>query len=471
MFLRKAFVAFSALVSLTSVETPGVELGCGRSALSSLPSLVVSVLPAFPAADFPPLPVSSLNDKPASFGLSPVNGTAILKQPVIAHVDLDDDLQRFYKPKGLFAVDATDILWTEIILVLGEFIQGGDLETLGGVAYKAYHLLPFSGIALVVFETLVFLIDVPFTDILLVTALLVGLEATLAVPYIAHKILGYGRKTWQLVEMGMAWVGLVIARWPDLMCSILALLVPYMIGHTIRNARKINSFFGLISCTVLNISTRRVVSVVHNRHWLTPARIAHTAHSLLCPVALSSTFLEQLVSALDIPCIDLIPALRDSTPAIIRCTGLVVTMLLGFLCIAFSLDVPFVSLAGGSLVNCLAGTFLSFRRTYTRVTFRVSTDTRVVLSFSAASISVARTASPFTAPIAAKIPFAPQDNPAFDPKLRIIPQATFKPEPTPALHSTIQRKKRTREDKRYRRGKKIHVEVEEKRQNAKRKRA
>ncbi|KAJ7059138.1 hypothetical protein C8F01DRAFT_1254823 [Mycena amicta] len=82
-----------------------------------------------------------------------------------------------------------------------------------------------------------------------------------------------------------------------------------------------------------------------------------------------------------------------------------------------------------------------------------------------------RTASPLTAPLAAKIPFAPQDSPAFDAEPSIVPQATSEREPTSAFPPTIQRKKRTREDKRYRRGKKIHVEVEEKGRNAKRKRA
>ncbi|KAJ7052655.1 hypothetical protein C8F01DRAFT_1169432 [Mycena amicta] len=323
MFLRKAFVAFSALLSLFSgVDSPGVELSFGCSASSSLSSLLVPGLPFLPAKDFPSLPISSLNDKPAPIGFSPANGTAFRQHPVvtvIGHIDLDEITLRPTKT----AVVTKDIPWVKVLLVGVEVAQEDYLETIGYIAYHLYDVFRSLQFSLVDLESLLFALDVSFSDIIWVAALLLSLEAAQDVPFLVFGLLPYGRRTLELVHAVMIVGGLVVTSLPHFACIIASIVIPSLVSHTLRTARRVDNFLALHIRLVLDGGLRTAVSI-RSRYWNVNAvgRIANRAYRRLRSPALLPIFIGSLLRALEIPFVNLIsvPALLvalSSTPAIL----------------------------------------------------------------------------------------------------------------------------------------------------------
>ncbi|KAJ7052647.1 hypothetical protein C8F01DRAFT_1169393 [Mycena amicta] len=321
MFLRKAFVVFSALLSpFSGVDSPGVELSFGCSASSSLSSLLVPGLPFLPAKDFPSLPISSLNDKPAPIGFSPANGTAFRQHPVvtvIGHIDLDEITLRPTKT----AVVTKDILWVKVLLVGVEVAQGDYLETIGYIAYHLYNVFRSLQFSLVDLESLLFALDVPFSDIIWVAALLLSLEAVQNVPYLVCGLLPYGRRTLELVHAVMIVGGIVVTSLPHFACIIASIVIPSLVSHTLRTARRVDNFLALHIRLVLDGGLRTAVSI-QSRFWNAAGRIANRAYRRLRSPALLPIFIGSLLRALEIPFVNLIsvPALLvalSSTPAIL----------------------------------------------------------------------------------------------------------------------------------------------------------
>ncbi|KAJ7050247.1 hypothetical protein C8F01DRAFT_1179794 [Mycena amicta] len=337
MFLPKAFVAFSALLSLFSgVDSPGVVLSFGCSASSSLSSLLVPGLPFLPATDFPSLPVSSLSDKPEPIGFSPANGTAFRQRPVtvIGHFDLEEITLR---PSKTMVV-AKDIPWVKVLLVAVDFAQDDYLETIGYIAYHLYNVFRSLQFSLVDLESLLFALDVPFSDIIWVAALLLSLEAVQNVPFLVCGLLPYGRRTLELVHAVIIVGGLVVtvhflfthvfrllttsfSRSPHFACIIASIVIPSLVSHTLRTARRVDNSLALHVRLVLDSGLPAAVSI-RSRYWNAVGRIANRTYRRLCSPVLLPIFIGSLLRALEVPFVDLIwvPALLvalSSTPAIL----------------------------------------------------------------------------------------------------------------------------------------------------------
>ncbi|KAJ7059309.1 hypothetical protein C8F01DRAFT_1146751 [Mycena amicta] len=320
MFLPKAFVAFSALLSLFSgVDSPGVVLSFGCSASSSLSSLLVPGLPFLPATDFPSLPVSSLSDKPEPIGFSPANGTAFRQRPVtvIGHFDLEEITLRPSKT----VVVAKDIPWVKVLLVGVEVAQEDYLETIGYIAYHLYDVFRSLQFSLVDLESLLFALDVAFSDIIWVAALLLSLEAVQNVPFLVCGLLPYGRRTLELVHAVIIVGGLVVTSLPHFACIIASIVIPSLVSHTLRTARRVDNSLALHVRLVLDSGLPAAVSI-RSRYWNAVGRIANRTYRRLCSPVLLPIFIGSLLRALEVPFVDLIwvPALLvalSSTPAIL----------------------------------------------------------------------------------------------------------------------------------------------------------
>ncbi|KAJ7059231.1 hypothetical protein C8F01DRAFT_1301690 [Mycena amicta] len=501
MFLRNAFFALSAVVSLLrGVDTPAVELG---SSFSFPSYLDLPVLPSLPAADFPLLSVSSLYDKPAPISFSPANLTAI-RQPFVTVVG---QVNRGLAVNETFASIPKDVSWVQLILVAAEVVQDGQWEDVGYIAYQVYVLVRSAQLDLADLISLLSLLDIPFTDLLWVPVLLVALESTPVVPFLVQNVHQYGRKALPCVEFLMALGGVLVTTPPHFGCIVVGHTVPIMVDNILRQAqaRKIDCFLNLVVRTVLDIGIQGIVLVFQSRHWAIVGRAAYKAFCLLG--AFFPTFVESLFTAFDVPAADLIwiTALLfalDSTAGILflandfcwRSRHYVPALPMDRFLVRIVNTTIAASLcairAGSSFAKWLSFAVLDLFRTasrflrlsmaatypYLRIVVlhlyylparylyrakRIWAKSKKMLRPVVAQVSVITDIAFRVVVWVGGIP-----KPSVSP---ILAQSTtnesLEPEATAA---PIRLKKRNRADKRYQRGKKLHVDVEEK---GKRKRA
>ncbi|KAJ7059234.1 hypothetical protein C8F01DRAFT_275491 [Mycena amicta] len=418
-------------------------------------------------------------------------------------------------------------------------------RTLGYIAYQIYVLVRSAQLDLADLVSLISLLDIPFTDLIWIPALLVALESTLAIPFLAQKVHRFGRKALQWVQF-MALGGVLVTTLPHLACIVVGFAVPIIIDHILRQARKIERFLNRVVRTVVDIGTRSVVLVLRS-HWAIVGRVAYNVYCLLATIAFSSTFLESIATAFDVPAADLIwlPALLfalESTPRILFLShklyrygrrilrlidiamtfaGVVVTMLPHFLCVVLGLVMPFAVRHGihtlrkmdrflVRIVHAAIAAFVCAIRAGSSVTERLSfavqdlcrTASRFVRLFITATHPCLRIVVLHLYYLAARYLYRAKRIRAISKKLLrlVVAQVSVitdialrvvawvgriaKPSASPVMAqmpcitndlleleptaAPVPFKKRNRADKRYQRGKKLHVDVEEK---GKRKRA
>ncbi|KAJ7048610.1 hypothetical protein C8F01DRAFT_1266953 [Mycena amicta] len=232
------------------------------------------------------LPVSSIDDKPASIGLSPANVTAIRHQPFVTVVDLGLAVNE------TFASIPKDVSWIQLLLIAAEFAQDGQWEDVGYLAYQIYVLVCSAQLNSADLVSLVSLLDIPFTDLLWIPVLLVTLE----LPLPSHSS-PKGPPSF------MALGGVLVTTLPHLACIVVGFAVPIIIDHILRQGRKIDRFLDRVVHTVLDIGHQSVVSVIHSRHW---AIVCRVAYKVFCLLRAFSPTVESMLTAFGVPAAELI---------------------------------------------------------------------------------------------------------------------------------------------------------------------
>ncbi|KAF7295654.1 hypothetical protein MIND_01105600 [Mycena indigotica] len=232
MFLRKLTLAFASLVSIfSSVDTPGVDVS--SALLPFLPTLVIilEVVRTFPVCLF--------NEEPISIGFSRANWTtpSVIGIPTLdwgashlAHVQDNN-------------VSVTD--WEKWLIVAGEVFQEGNVDYLVYVLHEAQQNLVSVQFNISDLECLVFLLDVSLIELVTVLALLILIKSSPFFECAFCKVLSIGRQILYVVDESMILAGVFLANWPRILCQTLGSLIPIVASQVLYLLIKCDRFLAL----------------------------------------------------------------------------------------------------------------------------------------------------------------------------------------------------------------------------------
>ncbi|KAF7295638.1 hypothetical protein MIND_01104000 [Mycena indigotica] len=232
MFLRKLTLAFASLVSIfSSVDTPGVDVS--SALLPFLPTLVIipEVVRTFPICLF--------NEEPISIGFSRANWTT---PSVIGIPTLDWGASHLAHVQD-HNVSVTD--WEKWLIVAGEVFQEGNVDYLVYVLHEAQQYLVSVQFNISDLECLVFLLDVSFVELVTVLALLILMESSPFFECAFRKVLSMRRQILYVVDESMILAGVLLATWPRILCQTLGSLIPIVASQVLYLLIKFDRFLTL----------------------------------------------------------------------------------------------------------------------------------------------------------------------------------------------------------------------------------